>query len=280
MKCFYHSVDFDGKCSGAIIKRAFPQCKVVGIDHGDPFPWDSIDHKEAVYMVDFSLPVGDMVVLANRCNLVWIDHHYGAIEQASKAKFHPAGLRRVGQGACELCWEFLYSGFKMPDAVWLLGRYDNLDLGASENVLYFQRGLLAVSEDGMKPEASRWTSLLDNEPEAVNCVISIGQIVSKALELQDKEYAQKYAFETTLEGMPAIAINKGITSSLLFSSVWDSEKYHIMCTFVRRSDGQWDIRIYTPRNDIDLSEVARKHGGGGHRQAAGWSTDICPFQTT
>ena len=38
MKCFYHSADLDGQCSGAIVKLARPDCELVGIDYGDPFP--------------------------------------------------------------------------------------------------------------------------------------------------------------------------------------------------------------------------------------------------
>jgi len=42
MKCFYHSVDLDGHCSGAIVKRAYPDCEMIGINYGDKFPWQQV----------------------------------------------------------------------------------------------------------------------------------------------------------------------------------------------------------------------------------------------
>lgn len=50
MKCFYHSGDFDGICSGAIIKYKYPDCEMFGIDYGDEFPWDVIVPGETVFM--------------------------------------------------------------------------------------------------------------------------------------------------------------------------------------------------------------------------------------
>jgi len=53
MKCFYHSSDLDGHCSGAIVKQEYADCEMIGIDYGNKFPWDSIEIRETVFMVDF-----------------------------------------------------------------------------------------------------------------------------------------------------------------------------------------------------------------------------------
>jgi len=61
MKCFYHNADLDGQCSGELIRRVLPNCELIGINYGDPFPWDSIVPGETVYMADYSLqPHSDM----------------------------------------------------------------------------------------------------------------------------------------------------------------------------------------------------------------------------
>ena len=40
---------------------------------------------------------------------------------------------------------------------------------------------------------------------------------------------------------------------------------------------QWKYGIYTEKEDVDLSTIATKRGGGGHRSAAGFSTeDLLP----
>ena len=74
MKCFYHSTDLDGHCSGAIVKYRYPECEMIGINYGQEFPWDSIQPDEQVFMVDFTLqPFEGMERLNNLCNLHWID---------------------------------------------------------------------------------------------------------------------------------------------------------------------------------------------------------------
>ena len=48
MKCFYHSADLDGHCSGAIAKHFDPAYQLIGINYGDPFPMGEIGHGELV----------------------------------------------------------------------------------------------------------------------------------------------------------------------------------------------------------------------------------------
>src|SRR6185369_12703234 len=97
MKCFFHSADFDGKASGAIYKLHYPMIELVGINYGQPFPWETIAEGERVAMVDFSLqPFSDMLRLNESCDLVWTDHHKSAIEEYEKSGVEIKGFREVG----------------------------------------------------------------------------------------------------------------------------------------------------------------------------------------
>lgn len=108
MKCFYHSADLDGHCSGAIVKFLDPNAKLYPINYGQDFPWDEIYSTDTVVMVDFSLqPFPDMVRLASKCVLIWIDHHKTAIEDYNASGLNLPGIRREGIGACQLTWEYL-----------------------------------------------------------------------------------------------------------------------------------------------------------------------------
>jgi len=42
VKAFYHSSDFDGHCSGAIIKRVYPDAILYPINYGTEFPFGDI----------------------------------------------------------------------------------------------------------------------------------------------------------------------------------------------------------------------------------------------
>ncbi len=281
--CFYHSADLDGHCSGAIVKRAHPEVELIGINYGDEFPWDKITGKtsprQKVYMVDFCLqsrppaPFKNMVALSGMCDLVWIDHHKSAIEEASGAGAEGmAGVREIGKAACELAWEFFF-GRSVPGAVYLLGRYDVWDLDADPEVMPFQWGV-RINED-TRPENSMvmWEHLFAG---FIEDTVEKGQACLAYQKAQNTKYASSCAFESELDGHPVIVINKGMTNSQLFDSIWDAEKYHMMVTFVWRK-GQWTVSMYSTREDIDVSEIAKARGGGGHKGAAGFQCDELPF---
>ena len=134
MKCFYHSADLDGHCSGALIKMAYPDCDLIGINYGDEFPWLAVNSQDQVFMVDFALqPFELMQVLAQRCDLTWIDHHKSAIEEARDLPFFKFERHRleIGKGACQLVWEYLdkTNCFPVEDHQMLKNNYMNISAG-------------------------------------------------------------------------------------------------------------------------------------------------------
>src|ERR1700761_9115337 len=130
MICIYHNKDLDGYCSGAIVKKKYPNIKLIGYDYGQPFPWGEIKDDERVIMIDVSLPMPDMFKLSSASNsLVWIDHHISAINDF-RAYSEGGGQHGIiailenGIAACEGGWKYLFPDEEMPTAVKLLGKYD------------------------------------------------------------------------------------------------------------------------------------------------------------
>jgi oligoribonuclease NrnB/cAMP/cGMP phosphodiesterase (DHH superfamily) len=277
MICFYHGADLDGHCSGAIVKTARPSCELVGINYGDEFPWAAVeaDEDHEVVMVDFGLePIERMVELAQRCNLLWIDHHKSAIEEAERVGFNPAGLRSLAFAGCELAWQVFFPYRPMPRAVKLLGRYDVWD-HTDPVVLPFQFGLQL--EEDTRPEnwMDGWAMLFEL-PAAVDEYVQDGTVAVRYKQSQDAKYAGACAFESELDGKSFIVVNRGLANSQLFDSVWDAERHDAMATFVWRK-GQWHVSLYSPRDDVDVGEIAKRRGGGGHKGAAGFQCTELPF---
>ena len=73
-----------------------------------------------------------------------------------------------------------------------------------------------------------------------------------------------------------IALNKMLTNSQIFDSVWDNQKYDAMLTFGWRK-GKWTVSLYSDKDDIDVGIIAKGRGGGGHKGAAGFQVDVLPF---
>ena len=275
MKCFYHSADLDGHCSGAIIKRKYPECEMIGINYGQEFPWQTIEEREIVFMVDFSLqPFSLMERLNSRCKLIWIDHHKTAIDAAHEAGFlaYEQNLE-VGMAGCELTWEHLYPDISMPVPVRLLGRYDVWDL--TGDVLEFQYGM-RLHKDTL-PESKIWSHALSFDIPFVRTTIDSGSMILKYQQSQSAKYAKACAFDTEIDGLPAIAMNVGMANSQMFESVFDLEKHKVMMPFVWK-DGKWTVSLYTvSETGIDVGLIAKSFGGGGHKQAAGFQCNELPF---
>jgi len=282
MRCVFHSVDFDGKCSAAIVKNKFPYCELIPYDYGKEFPWDSFNNKhEEVYMVDVSLPINtgvgfDMLELNQRCDLVWIDHHEAVIKEANSQGFNPKGLRRVGEAACELTWQFLHI-MPIPKTVRYLGRYDVFDR-SDPNVLIFQNGMKIRNTSPSNSEFWNYLFFSKDSGTEIDKILKDGTIVSEYIKTENKTYSGGFAFETEIDGYPAIAINKGMANSLLFEHVWKPTRHDIMIAFCMRKNGtKWKVSLYTDK-DIDVSAVARKFGGNGHKKAAGFVCNELPFK--
>lgn len=271
MKCFYHSADLDGKCSGAIVKMRHPECELIGINYGQAFPWESIVPGETVFMVDFSLqPFGQMEWLSGICDLIWIDHHKSALEQAAASScFMPFAQHcAIGRAGCELTWEFVYPDKPLPEAVRLLGRYDVWD-HVDADVLPFQYGLRLYDLDPNNQEL--WQAVFY---AGTADVIKQGKVLMAYEEQQNAIYVRSYGFEVELDGLRCIALNKGLTGSLVFKSVYDPAKHDAMLTFVRKRD-HWKVSLYADKPEVDVSAICAAWGGGGHKGAAGFSVRCC-----
>lgn len=280
MKCFYHSADLDGHCSGAIIKKEYTDCEMIGIDYGDEFPWDTIEKDEIVFMVDFCLqPFEQMIRLNGNCELIWIDHHKSAMEEETKyckekkisySNRPIEGLRRIGIGACALVWEFLYPQRQVPYGVKLLAEYDVWNHENPET-LPFQYGMRI---ENTLPDSYIWPTVFsyDNENFITERILEGGAIL-RYVDQYNEMYAKGSYFITQFEGYKCMAINKGLTNSQLFDSVVN-DTIEIMIAFSWRKE-KWIVFLYSSK--VDVSIIAKSYKGGGHKGAAGFSCDTLPF---
>lgn len=280
--CFYHSADLDGQCSGAIVKHKFPDVELMPFNYGNDFPFEKFINRKKqpdVFMVDVSMPIGDMGFLSKVSNLVWIDHHEPIIKEAQAKGFNPAGRRCVGKAACELCWEYLFSELP-PVSVHLLGRYDVWDFEGNPDVLPFQWGMRL---EDWKPEHNyqAWrTGPLNIGPEAgefIKNTIGNGKTVLKYEKQQNIKVINTCAFEGWFDGLKALCVNKAMTNSQVFESKYRPEDYKLMVSFYYKKNGKWIVSLYSTHEDVHCGEICKKYGGGGHKGAAGFTADKLPI---
>lgn len=285
MICIHHNKDLDGFTSGAIVKRKFPDCKLIGWDYGNPIP--EMPDNEDIVLIDISFPMEDMAELRKRSkSLTWIDHHISAFKdwtEVSAKNPYLMGIKYVfelGIAACEIGWKYYFPDEKIPEAVLLLGEYDtwrNQDEYQWENrILPFQyiMRLKCNSAESFPQELFNLKPDFDGSIPEIERDIEIGKLILKYQRGQD-ERAMKASFVIDFEGLRALVLNVGGASSNTFLSVWDEEKHDIMIPFFY-SGNKWTFSIYTTKEDIDCSALAKARGGGGHKKAAGFISKTLP----
>lgn len=282
MICIYHSKDLDGYASGAVVKRKFPEAILIGWDYKDSIP--ELPSSEDIIMIDISFPLEEMIELRRRSkSLTWIDHHISAKNDFDKAlglvPFSAHGINYVyeaGMAACEIGWAYLFPMEPIPQSITLLGRYDTWrqDEGDWENETlpfqYYMRLLCNAPESFPKVALSigRFAN------EFVNEGTNLGRTILRYQREQDKKIMHS-SFVAEFEGLRALCVNAGGASSNTFLSKWDESKHDVMIPF-HYTGSRWGCSIYTTKDDIDCSAIAKKLGGGGHKKASGFMLQELP----
>lgn len=282
MKVFYHN-DPDGQSSAFLIRKLINQ----GLQDRDmfecvysrKFPIEKIQDDELVIILDFSISVEEMEALMKKTSKIWwIDHHATAIEKFKGFADEIKGIRRVGQSGCELTYEWCVKilennggpGIKTepPLFIKLIGDYDTWTLKIPESKDFF----FGCQGHNLDPLSEFWDKLYD-EPKYTSRVIQEGKIIVGYRKHWGAGYMQDYGREVIFDGYKCFATNLGRSGSDLFGKD-RLAKYDIVISYAQTSDGnKWAVSLYTEKTDrIDVGQVAAKHGGGGHKGAAGFTS--------
>ena len=261
----YHSSDFDGTCSKIIALRAFPGADVLGFNYGDQLPKNLGDYDQIV-MIDISFPPDIMKEIKDR--LLWIDHHVTAIQDSEKNGYAGVpGIRKIGEGACELAWKYLMKS-SVPQAVKYLSAYDvfNKDrLDWNQDVIPFQYALTSRYGLDLPDE------VLDMDPQDI---VMEGRLILSFLKQEWKKSVENYGFPVTvgeeekLKGICMITTQRG---SLQFDSVFPDYDLFVFGTF----DNSGVLRFSLASNENRAPEfncgayMKKYYNGGGHAGIGG-----------
>lgn len=282
----YHRADFDGLFCREIARKFLgATAEYIGWHYGDATP--EVSPHVTLYMLDISV-----AGLMDHPGLIWIDHHKSAMEQ------YPAtipGYRIDGVAACRLAWQWFalkaatpnMEDFALPDkqhyfdrqvqeplAVRLAGEYDIWDKRDPRAEL-FQHGLRSRE---LTPQI--WAELLADINLTVLELLRGGEVLQFAQTKQNESIIKDLGFTFAWEGLTFLCCNHARYNSHLFTAGLKPE--HDACLgFKYLPCGQWEISLYHApgKEQHDLSVIAKKHGGGGHRGACGFRLKTLPWST-
>ena len=272
MLCIYHMVDHDGKGSAAIVKSVYPNIEFLPFNHDLEVPYDEIRKHDKIIICDIALPLDFMFELNQTKDLIWIDHHVSIIEEYEEriknGEKPIKGIRRVGTAAIILTWEYFYPKKRVPLGIRLLGLNDIFDL-EDRRVRPFEYAMQALGVN--KPGEKIWGQLIRDEVE-INPMVERGRAILAYIHNRNYRLARAEAFVSELDGYKCICANIPQGYSEFYDSLDNIDDYDIMINFYMNKKNNWCLSFYTAKDDIDVSKIAAKFGGGGHAKAAGASS--------
>ena len=277
--CFYHN-DLDGICSAAIVRKANPakidepdtEVKCIPCDYGkEPNPREYPDAD--IFLVDFTFDRKTMEWLIKRDNFVWIDHHKTAGEK------HPdiwndkniKGNRGTAMAACEYTWKYFFPKEMMPPSVASVGDVDMWEFDVEHSLEFFE-AVNAVIDD---PYAELWSPLLHrfNYGKKYRELIEHGKTLLIAKTKRVKQ-TFKDGYDGCWHGHKTRFMNTN-------HDISDCGNYAVKqgypLAFIWYLDNNF-IRVGLRSGTVDVSEIAKKHGGGGHKAAAGFQLTFNEFE--
>ena len=271
MLCIYHIADHDGKGSAAIVKRKFPEIELMGLNHDMEIPYAEIEKHDKVVICDIALPVKYMFEMNKKIDLTWIDHHVSIIDEYEQrikdGETEIKGIRKVGTAAIILTWQYFYPNKRVPLGIKLLGLNDIFDL-EDRRVRPFEYAMQALGVN--KPNEKIWGQLIRDEIE-INPMVERGRAILSYIHNRNYRLVRAEAFVSEYEGYKCICANIPQGYSEFYDSLDNIEDYDVMVNFFMNKKNCWNLSFYTAKDNIDVSKIAAKFGGGGHAKAAGAS---------
>lgn len=281
----YHANCDDGfgAAFAAWLKFGDEGAEYVPMNYGeDAFQLYMIDRD--VYIVDFSFPIETMRQIQEYSNkLIVLDHHKTAKEalesMISRSQDHiEFDMNRSG---AMMTWEFLHKIREGSPSELFLHIQDN-DLWQFKNkdTKAFIRRLRSYPQNFQS-----WNTIHTMGYVEYKNFVNEGKAIEEFFQ-QQCQYAIKMGKrKITIDGVEGLGVNCTKMFSSDVGNILAAESGTFGATWMENSKGEVEFSIRSI-GEFDVSAIAKKFGGGGHRNAAGFSLkpekiieDVCLWST-
>lgn len=285
----YHGNCWDGFCAAWVFRKQVPDAEFIPAQYGQPEP--TMECGSRVYLLDFSYKRQSMRNLMSQMHQVVVLDHHKTAEAALVGltdEFmtrpdlinNPPGSELpiihfdMNKSGGRLAWEFFAndgrSSLSNCPIPWLVEYTEDRDLWRWQ--LESSREINAWLRSHPL-DFSMWDEFSMYGPGQKMWDSWIGQ--GSAILRREKQIIDEHvghAREIVLAGHKILAVNATVLFSDIAGDLATGRPFGA-CYFDRQ-DGkrQWSLR--SDENGIDVAEVAKSLGGGGHKQAAGFEEPI------
>ncbi len=266
----YHKNCYDGfGAAFAAWKRfGYKDTKYIAVSYGESLPPEFADpiqkqnnDLDEIYIVDFSYPYETLCNLAQFCKkLIVLDHHKTAQAELENKPW-PQNVHIVfdmKRSGALITWEYLHTQ-AVPPLIRYISDRDLWEFKLGETTKRIHKALVSYP---MNFEVWDSFNVQELDAEGVTCE----RLYSK---LVDNIIAEPWLIE--LAGHKVPAVNTTIAWSEVGNELckkFPDAKFCVSFT-IFKTNIMWSLRSI---GDFDVSEIAKKFGGGGHKNAAGFKT--------
>lgn len=284
-----HHNDLDGRCAAAIAYRELEkryyntEINTIETNYEMNFPEIPID-TDMVYLLDFSFKKPEFDILVNkvgRDNIIWLDHHVSAYETLVDFK-DLKGKRTEEWSGTMLTWQHFHpvTTDVIPYVVQLVDDYDRWIMKYGDDTLYFYEYTNSIDIKDIK--GKDWDWLLTRTECELKPIIEVGKNIKDVKDNELKRIIKRLGIPVMIEWEGKQYTAMKINSSYLFSisqighMIYDELGYDVAWLYYFKADENGNlIETNNLRSVVvDVSKIAKKHGGGGHPNASGWTTTL------
>ena len=223
-------------------------------------------NRKEIYICDFCYhqPVLEQLLKINP-NITIIDHHITAKETVKLAKNHSYALNHSG---AVLTWKFFHPKKPVPR---LLRHVEDVDLWKWK--LPFTAEISVALELYNNFDFKKWDKIAPDfeDTKKRKKYVNEGKIILKYRDTILKRIIAG-AEKVKLGKMGAFAVNSPFWQSEIGNYIVENKK-RIGIIWSRKS-GKINVSLRSKKRMTDVSKIALKYGGGGHKAASGFSLDV------
>ena len=265
--CIYHSNCLDGFGAAWVVRNALGDNVEFykGVHQQAPPDVSNLD----VILVDFSYKKAVLEnMLKNASSITILDHHISAQEDLSDLlkTGQIKGLFDMKKSGAMLTWHWFNPGKQPPKLIEHIQDRD-LWLFKLEGTREIQAALSSYPYD-----FKVWDQLMANNNHELETLKRDGEAIERKLQKDIKELIKSGVRRMIIGGYNVPVLNA--------PSAYVSDAGNIMSTDEPFAACYWDhpdgrsFSLRSSDDGIDVSEVAKKYGGGGHIKASGFTVEI------
>ncbi len=265
--CIYHGNCLDGFAAAWAVRHALGVEVEFHKGIHQQTPPDVSDRD--VFLVDFSDKKDVLIsMLKTAASITILDHHITAVQDLLELmdSGELKGLFNMNKSGAMLAWEWFHPEQQAPDIIAFIQDRDlwKFELEGSREI---NAALSSYPFD-----FSVWDTLMASGDAEIADLKNIGAAIERKLQKDIEELLASGVRRMVIAGYDVPVLNA--------PSAYVSDAGHIMSINEPFAACYWDhaagrsFSLRSSETGVDVAEVAKKFGGGGHAKAAGFTVEI------